>query len=70
MPAKHAKEFEPAMDIHLQQQLLVYWTRPHSSSGDQSRRSIAIMIVILEYQSRRRLPQLAHYIELILTTIA
>lgn len=34
MLAKHAKEFGPAWDLHLQQLLFVYRSRPHSSSGE------------------------------------
>ena len=32
--AKHAKEFGPSWDVHLQQMLFAYWARPHSSTGE------------------------------------
>ena len=34
MLAKHAKEFGPSCDLHLQQLLFAYRPRPHSSSGE------------------------------------
>ena len=34
MLAKHAKEFGPSWDLHLQQQLFAYRARPHSFSGE------------------------------------
>ena len=34
MLAKHAKEFGPSWDVHLQQVLFAYRARPHSSTGE------------------------------------
>ena len=34
MPAKHAKEFGPSWDVHLQEVLFAYRVRPHTSTGE------------------------------------
>ena len=34
MLAKHAQEFGPAWDLHLQQLLFAYQSRPHASTGE------------------------------------